>query len=335
MWVMSAVSLPPILTADGPWSNMRIGGYATMTQLENGGRTLAALSDELAAAVERAGNSVVTVDARPRTAASGTVWEGGVVVTADHVIERDDNITVTLPNGTATRATVAGRDPGTDLAVLKLEAAAPTPAATVPLDAVKVGHLVLAVGRPRAGSPMASFGVVSAIGGQWRTARGGTVEGYVRADVSLYPGFSGGPLVDTGGRVIGLNSWYLARGQELAIPAAGVSSIVQVLLREGRVRRAYLGITSQPVRLPEPIRQQLGLTQEVGLMILGVESGSPAERGGILMGDVLVKIGDRIISDPGELRDALGSAAVGQAIGVAVVRGGKQQEISVTPSARE
>jgi S1-C subfamily serine protease len=306
-----------------------------MTQLENGGRTLAALSDELAAAVERAGNAVVTVDARARTAASGTVWEGGVVVTADHVIERDENITVTLPDGGTTRATLAGRDPGTDLAVLRLEAAAPAPAATVPLDSVKVGHLVLAVGRPRAGLPMASFGVVSAIGGQWRTARGGTVDGYVRADVSLYPGFSGGPLVDPSGRVIGLNSWYLARGQELAIPAASVSSIVQVLLREGRVRRAYLGITSQPVRLPEPVRQQLGLTQEIGLMILGVEGGSPAERGGILMGDVLVKIAGRVISDPGELRDALGSSVVGQAITVAVIRGGNQQELSVTPSARE
>jgi S1-C subfamily serine protease len=307
----------------------------TMTQRENGGGTLAALSDELAAAVEHAGKTVVTVDARSRTAASGTVWEGGVVVTADHVLERDENITVTLPDGTTTRATVAGRDPGTDLAVLRVEAPSPPPAGTVPLESVKVGHLVLAVGRPRAGSPMASFGVVSAIGGQWRTARGGTVEGYVRADVSLFPGFSGGPLVDTSGQVIGLNSWYLARGQELAIPAASVNGIVHVLLREGRVRRAYLGVTSQPVRLPEPVRQQLGLAQEVGLMILSVEGASPADQAGILMGDVLVRIGGRAISDAGELRDALGSSVVGQAVSVTVIRGGKQQEISVTPSARE
>ncbi len=264
-----------------------------MTQAEKGGRTLAALSDELAAAVEQAGRSVVTVDARARTAASGTVWSGGVVVTADHVIERDDNITVTLPDGATAKATVAGRDPGTDLAVLKLESGALAAAETVGLEDLKVGHLVLAIGRPRAGSAMASFGVVSAIGGQWRTARGGTVEGYVRADVSLYPGFSGGPLVDTGGRVIGLNSWYLARGQELALPAAAVSSIVQILLSEGRVRRGYLGVTSQPVRLPEAVREQLGLSQEVGLMILGVEGGSPAEKGGVLMGDVLIGIGGR------------------------------------------
>jgi S1-C subfamily serine protease len=301
----------------------------------NSGTALSALSDELAAAVAKAGSSVVTVDARSRTAASGTVWEGGVVITADHVIERDENIVVTLPDGSSTRATIAGRDPGTDLAVLKLESSGPPPAATAPLEGVKVGHLVLAIGRPRAGSPMASFGVVSAIGGQWRTARGGSVDGYVRADVSLFPGFSGGPLVDTAGRVIGLNSWYLARGQELAIPAANVTAIVQVLLTEGRVRRAYLGVTSQPVRLPEPVRQQLGLAQEVGLMILGVEGGSPAERAGLLMGDVLVGVAGRPIADPGDLRDALGSAAVGQPLSVTVVRGGRRQEVNVTPGERE
>ncbi len=306
-----------------------------MTQAERGSRTLAALSDELAAAVEQAARCVVTVDARARTAASGTVWTGGVVVTADHVIEPDENITVTLPDGATAKATVTGRDPGTDLAVLKLESGALPAAETVALEDVKVGHLVLAIGRPRAGSPMASFGVVSAIGGQWRTARGGTVEGYVRADVSLYPGFSGGPLVNTGGRVIGLNSWYLARGQELALPAAAVSRIVQILLSEGRVRRGYLGVTSQPVRLPEAVRQQLGLSQEVGLMILGVEGGSPAEKGGVLMGDILIGIAGRNVSDPGELRDALGSAAVGQPLSVAVIRGGQRQELSVTPAERE
>jgi S1-C subfamily serine protease len=306
-----------------------------MTQAESSGQTLAALSNELAAAVERAGRAVVTVDARARTAASGTVWEGGVIVTADHVIERDDNITVTMPDGAISKATIAGRDPGTDLAVLKLESGATAPAETVALDDVKVGHLVLAIGRPRAGSPMASFGVVSAIGGQWRTARGGTVDGYVRADVSLYPGFSGGPLVDTSGRVIGLNSWYLARGQELALPAAAVSRVVQVLLSEGRIRRAYLGVTSQPVRLPEAVRTQLGLSQEVGLMILGVEGGSPAEKAGVLMGDVLIGIAGRTVSDPGELRDALGTAAVGQPLSFAVIRGGQRQELSITPAERE
>ncbi len=307
----------------------------SQTDANTGGRTLATLSDELAAAVELAGRSVVTVDARPRTPASGTTWAGGVVVTADHVIERDDNITVTLPDGSTTRATIAGRDAGTDLAVLKLASSAPAPAETVPLDAVRVGHLALAIGRPRVGSPMASFGIISAIGGQWRTARGGTVEGYVRADVSLYPGFSGGPLVDTSGRVIGLNSWYLARGQELAIPATAVSNIVRVLLTEGRVRRAYLGVTSQPVRLPGPVRQQLGLSQEAGLMILGIETDSPAERAGLLMGDVLIGVAGRTVSDPGELRDALGAATVGQPLTVTVIRGGQRQDLDVTPSERQ
>src|SRR5207249_4776621 len=133
-----------------------------------------------------------------------------------------------------TTATIAGRDPGSDVAVLKLATAPATRATLAPADSVKVGHLVLALGRPGGGTPMASFGVVSAVGGPWRTARGGTIEGYIRADVTLYPGFSGGPLVDTQGRVVALNSYYLARGQEIALPAPAVTTIVTALLAEGR-----------------------------------------------------------------------------------------------------
>ena len=160
------------------------------------------------------------------------------------------------------------------------------------------------------GAAMATFGIVSALGGTWRTARGGTVDGYVRADVALYPGFSGGPLVDAQGRVIGLNSWHLAGGQELAIPAASVGAIVQTLVTQGRIRRAYLGITSQPVALPESLQRTLGLSQRTGLVIVGVEAASPAEQSGLMLGDVLVSFGGQPIADPRDLQTALGSAIV-------------------------
>jgi S1-C subfamily serine protease len=307
------------------------------SQPQSGG-LLSALSDELAGAVQRASQAVVTVDARRQVAASGILWPTGtgVVVTADHVVERDEDITIRYADGRKVSATVAGRDPGTDIAVLRpADGGGPSPAELAPIDSVRIGNVVLALGRPGEGATMATFGIVSALGGKWRTARGGTVEGYVRADVALYPGFSGGPLVDTAGRVIGLNSWHLAGGQELAIPAAAVSAIVQALVTQGRVRRAYLGVTSQPVSLPDALQQKLGLTQKTGLVIVGVEAGSPAEKSGLILGDVLVAFAGQPIADPRDLQAALGSATVGTATTATLIRGGERKDLSVTPGERQ
>jgi S1-C subfamily serine protease len=301
---------------------------------------LTTLSDEISGAIQRASQAVVTVDARRQVAASGMIWPSGsgIVVTADHVVERDEDITVRLADGRKVAATVAGRDPGTDIAVLRLtlpaSSAVPAPAELAPLDSVKIGHVALAIGRPGEGATMATFGIVSAIGGNWRTARGGTVESYVRADVALYPGFSGGPLVDTQGRIIGLNSWHLAGGQELAIPSQAVSSTVQTLLTQGRVRRAYLGVTSQPVALPDALRQKVGLQQNTGLVLVGVEAGSPAEQAGLLLGDVLVAFAGKPIADPQDLQAALGTATVGTPATVTVIRGGERKDVTVTPGER-
>jgi S1-C subfamily serine protease len=299
---------------------------------------LASLSDELASAVQKASQAIVTVDARRQVAASGILWPTGtgIVVTADHVVEREEDITVKLADGRKVAATIAGRDPGTDIAILRLAAgtSAPATADLAPIESVRVGNVVLALGRPGEGATMATFGIVSALGGKWRTARGGTVEGYVRADVALYPGFSGGPLVDTQGRVIGLNSWHLAGGQELAIPAAAVSAIVQTLATQGRIRRAYLGITSQPVALPDALQQKLGLSQRTGLVVVGVEAGSPAESSGLMLGDVVVAFAGQPISDPRDLQATLGSATVGTPATVTIVRGGERKDLSVTPGER-
>jgi S1-C subfamily serine protease len=311
--------------------------------MSNGAQTgglLAGLSNELADAVQRASQSVVTVDARRQVAASGILWPAGagIVVTADHVVERDEDITVRLADGRNVAATIAGRDPGTDIAVLRLAASAdgsaPAPVELAAIESVKIGNVVLAIGRPGDGATMATFGIVSALGGKWRTARGGTVEGYVRADVALYPGFSGGPLVDTQGRVIGLNSWHLAGGQELAIPAAAVGTIVQTLVTQGRIRRAYLGVTSQPVALPDALQQKLGLSQRTGLVVVGVEPGSPADKSGLLLGDIVVSFAGQAIADPRDLQTALGTATVDTATNATIIRGGERKELSVTPGER-
>ncbi|HET9014156.1 MAG TPA: trypsin-like peptidase domain-containing protein [Thermomicrobiaceae bacterium] len=295
---------------------------------------LSELSDDLAGAVERASASVVRVNARRRMGATGIVWSAdGVIVSADHVIEREDDITVDLPGGRQVAARLVGRDPGTDLAALRVEAAGLTAAALSPV-APRVGALVLALGRGHGEAPMATLGVVSAVSGPWRTWRGGTLESVVRADATLYPGFSGGPLVDTEGRLIGVNSSTLARGLGVTIPHAVVSRVVEALVSQGKVRRGFLGVATQPVALPESLRGTLGLTQMSGLLLIGIEPDSPAELAGLMIGDVLVALGGQATPDLEALQDRLGPGSVGVAQPARLVRGGQFVELALTAGER-
>ena len=295
---------------------------------------LTELSDSLAGAVERASASVVRVNARRRLGATGVVWSAdGVIVTADHVLEREDDVSVDLPDGRNVPAHVIGRDPSTDLAALRVEAGALT--AMVPSPAApRVGGLVLALGRGHGDAPMATLGVISAVSGPWRTWRGGTLESVVRADANLYPGFSGGPLVDPEGRLVGINSSNLARGLGVTIPHAVVSRVVQALLSQGKVRRGFLGVATQPVALPEALRGTLGLTQASGLLLIGVEPESPAERSGLMIGDVLVALGGQPTADLESLQDRLGPDSVGAPQPARLVRGGQLVELAVTAGER-
>ena len=241
---------------------------------------LQSLSTELADAVESAGRAVVAIHARRRIPASGVHWRPGVVVATHHTINRDDNITVTLPDGTTAPATLAGRDPGTDLAVLKL-AAQSLPAATLRPDTPPtVGELVIALGRPGP-SVTASWGVVSRVDGPWRTWHGAEIDSLLRLDLAIYDGFSGGPLIDAAGRVLGINTSALARGVPVTIPVATVERVVTELLERGSIRRAYLGIGTQPVRVPASLARKVELKSDVALLIVSLESGGPADRDGL------------------------------------------------------
>ncbi|MCC7365506.1 MAG: trypsin-like peptidase domain-containing protein [Dehalococcoidia bacterium] len=297
-----------------------------MTTPETG--LLTQLSDAMAAAVERAGRSTVLVNARRRLPASGIAWAAdGLVVTSDHVIEREDDITIGLPGGEEVAATIAGRDPGSDVAVLRASGATLDPAARG--GELRTGHFVLAVGRPQPGEPMASFGVVSAVGGPWRTFRGGQVDGYIRSDTTLFPGFSGGPLVNAAGEVAGMNSSRLGRGAGLTIPVAALATVVDALLAGGRIRRGYLGIGSQQARLPEALAAKAG-GQATGLLVVGVEPGSPADAAGLLVGDILVALAGSPTPDTDDLQQLLGPQAVGQATPARILRGGEPRDITIT-----
>ncbi len=289
--------------------------------------TLTALSDALAAAVEAAGPSVVRVEARRRLPASGIVWSAdGLIVTAHHVVERDDSIRVGLPDGQTVPANLIGRDPTTDLALLRAKASGLAPAAWAAAETLRVGHLVLALGRPGQ-TVMATLGIVSALKKDWRTPAGGQFDHYLQTDALMYPGFSGGPSVDATGRIIGLNSSALVRGVSLAVPAATVRRVADALLAHGRIKRGYLGVAAQPVRLPASLAAQLG--QETGLLLGSVEPGSPAERGGLFMGDTIVALAGHPVRHLDDLLALLSGDQVGQSVPVRIVRGGQVLEVTV------
>ena len=286
------------------------------------------LSDALAATVEATGPCVVRVEARRRLPASGIVWSlDGLIVTAHHVVERSDKIGVGLPDGQTVPATLVGRDPTTDLAVLRAQTEGLTPTAWGDPDDLHVGHLVLALGRPGR-SAQATLGIVSALGDSWRTPAGGRFDRYLQTDVVMYPGFSGGPLVDAAGQVLGLNTSALLRGISLTVPVPTLRRVIETLLAHGRVRRGYLGVGAQPVRLPAALGQQLG--QETGLLLASVEPGSPAEKGGLLLGDAVVSLDGQPVRHMDDLLALLSEDRVGAKVPVRFVRGGQVQELTVS-----
>jgi S1-C subfamily serine protease len=295
-------------------------------------KVLQDLSDALAETVETAGPSLVRVEARRRLPASGIVWStDGLIVTAHHVVERDDKIGVGLSDGQAVAATLVGRDPTTDLAVLRADAKDLTPASWAEPDALGVGHLVLALRRPGK-TVQATLGVASALGGTWRTRGGGQIDRYLQTDVVMYPGFSGGPLVSAGGQVLGLNTSALMRGTSLALPAPTVHRVVEVLVAHGQIRRGYLGIGIQAARLPAALEEELG--QETGLLLVSVEPGSPAEQGGLFLGDTLVALDGQPVRHHDELLASLSGDRIGTTVPIRIVRGGQVQELQIVVGER-
>jgi S1-C subfamily serine protease len=288
------------------------------------------VSDGLAAAAEQAAAYTVRVSARRRFGATGVAWAGGgYIVTADHVVEQEEAIRVGLPDGREVAAQLVGRDPASDLALLRVEGAGAPEAPTVPAGEARVGQLVLAIGRPWGDGVQASGGVVSAVGGPLRTRRGARIEGYLRSDALLLPGFSGGPLVDVAGRVLGVNSSRGGRGEGVTIAAHAVAAVVAELREHGRVRRAYLGVGSQPVPLAEALAAQVG-DQRSGLLVVSVEAGGPADHAGVLVGDILLTVAGGAVRGIEDLQAQLGAERVGSVVTVAVLRGGERRELTVT-----
>jgi S1-C subfamily serine protease len=285
---------------------------------------VAAFSESLASTVEGAGKSVVAVQARPRFASAGVIWRQGVIVTAAHTVRREEEITVTLPDGSERAAKLAGSDGGTDIAVLRLAEPAGEVARRSSTE-VRPGNLALAIGRSENSGVNATLGIISAVSGAWRTWRGGRLDQYIRLDLTMYPASSGAAVIDTAGGVIGIATAGLSRIAGLAIPASTIDRVTDEILSRGHVARGYLGVGLQPVALEDHQR---------GLIVLSVERAGPADKAGLLVGDIFVSLGGKLVTDTGDVQTALESVAVGQPIEAGLLRGGQARQITVTVGER-
>ena len=289
--------------------------------------TLSELSSGMSTTVQRIEPAVVRINARRRFPASGFVWsEEGLIITANHVIRKDNQIEVGFADGSQFQGQIVGRDPSTDLALVKVEASGLKKFDQIASEEIEVGNLVLALGRPGK-SIQATMGIVSALGSAWRTRYGGQADRYIQTDVLMYPGFSGGPLVTVDGGLVGLNSSALMQGVSITLPTLTLTRVVSALQQHGRVRRGYLGVSTQIVHLQEDVREELG--QRSGLLIVAVEPDSPADEAGLTIGDTIVQLGTTTVRRHDDLIAELLEADFDSKVPATIVRGGEVQTLNV------
>ena len=278
------------------------------------------LSGALAGAVERAAARVVAVQGRPRLGTSGFVWRRNLILASNEGIRLEDGIALLLPTGKTVEAKLRGRDRGTDLALLEAETGDIAPADFADDAALKTGQLVLAVGRTVNTGPIASFGIVSGVAGEWKSWSGGRIHPFVRLDVSVYPTSSGGAAVDANGKILGMVSIGLSRSSVLAVTRSTIDQVAERLLDKGFVSRGFLGIALKHVPLPAGLAEKL--KQDSGIMLLELEPDGPAASAGLILGDVLLAAGGETLTDPDVLADVLDRTGAGQTLEFRVLRGG-------------
>jgi len=294
--------------------------------------SLISLSNELASLVESSAVPVVAVHGRPRFNSSGVHWTPGVVVTAEHTLRHDDDLFVTTGNGDKLPSEVAGRDPGTDLAVLRVKDLTIPTAHQTESPTPRPGELIMAIGRNRE-SANAALGIVSSLSGTSQTWRGGKLDQVIRLDVALHPVSSGGAVVNAAGKVLGIATPVLSRAAVFAVPNATVERVVQTLLAHGRLPQGYLGAGLQPILLPEHLTKGLGLTAAGGLMTVSVDQDAPAGKAGLMIGDVLLELNGQVVDRPEEVRPLL-AELVGKTVTARILRGGKVASLEILVAER-
>jgi S1-C subfamily serine protease len=297
-------------------------------------KELIEFSNALAQATDRAAASVVAVHTETRGSSSGVLWRPGVIVTSEHTLRRDEEIQLTLPNGRVVPATLVGRDPSTDIAVLKCAEANNAVPLFGGVAALKPGSLTLVVGRTRASGPVAAIGVVSLVASDRRTWTGASLTPYIRLDIGLQPTSIGGAVIDASGNVVGLATPRFARFGAIAVPAPSINKIVDALLKQGRIPRGYLGVGLQSVRLPNAFRETLRQNEKTAAIVLEVHPDGPADKAGIVIGDILVSLGGKPITRLEDVQSLLSGDAIGKTLPLKFVRGGSVQEGTIEVAER-
>jgi S1-C subfamily serine protease len=294
-------------------------------------RILQSLSEATAEIVSETSPSVVTVS-NGMGSGSGIVWSTeGYIVTASHVIGKRSTVRVGLGKGKSHEAKILGRDPYTDIALLKIETKALKPIELGDSQDLKPGQFVLALANPFGRQVSATQGIVTTVHGEIRTLGGITIEDTIVTDARLNPGYSGGPLIDVYGKMIGLNTAFVwNRG--IAVPINTIKRIVETLKNEGKIKRAYLGIVSDTVRLPQEIATQVD--QQSGVMVYQVEANSPAKKAGLAMGDVILKFDQKSIHSINDLHQYLTGEVIGKPTRLQTLRGENPTELTITPDAK-
>jgi S1-C subfamily serine protease len=293
-------------------------------------KTLDTFSDELVELVAKTTPGIVAVKAAPYRVVSGIAIAPDLVAISEHTLKREERIGVVLGAGGETTASLVGRAPGIDLAVLRVEGAQLTPLKETSPGDLKTGALAAVVGYTADVGPSVSLGVIGALGGPRRTWRNGTLDEFIRLDVNLYPSQAGAAVVDMNGALIGAATPALSRHSSIAVPLGTVRRVAQELVQSGRIRRGYLGVGVQPVAIPASLRERAGIKAEAGLMLLSIEPDGPAEHSGLQLGDILISIGARATPDVDDLQDALSGDAIGKTQEATVVRGGEIMRLPVS-----
>jgi S1-C subfamily serine protease len=297
--------------------------------LSNETDILVQASDALTARAQAAVPAVIAVRGKDGRHVSGIAWAADLVVTSEQTLSRRDGFDVVLPGGTVVAATVAGRDTGTNVALLRLPQAAQTPVYVTAEP--KVGALALVYGSDGQGGVTARHGAIREAGPAWSSSRGGTIDRRITLDIRLARSEEGGPVFDARGALIGMST-FGPRGQVLTIPQATIARIVPLLARDGRVARGWLGVKLQPVEVPDALRDAAG--HRAALMAMSVAEGGPAAAAGVLAGDIILAIGDAPARRLRRVLAQLGPDSIGRALPLQIIRGGALQSLTLTVSAR-
>jgi S1-C subfamily serine protease len=299
-----------------------------------GTQLLQSFSDAVTGLAENVSPSVVNVNAG-RRGGTGMVWSAdGLIVTASHVIGHSTTPSVTLVDGRELEAKVLGRDPYTDVALLKVEATGLSPVKPDGAKDLKVGQFVLALANAFGKKVSATSGIVTSSRRSMRGFWGVMIEDAVVSDAKLNPGYSGGPLVDAAGRLLGMNVAYFA-GRGVAVSVGSLKETVEKISKDGRVKKGYLGVVVEAIELPDEIAKSSGVGQDEGLLVRSVEAGSPAKNAGVVIGDIILKLGDAQATDEYELHKALSGEVVGKPLGLRVLRAEKVTDLKITPKEAE